>query len=140
MNSNPQPTKRRILMVADASADGPVLLEAIRELVRSSEAEVLVVMPARKSGLGRWTLNDDKAFGATEARLRRSLALLERAGIEANGVVGDANPLRAIADALHGFPADELVIATSAQTRSHWLGRQLHLLVAPSRHAVSPAR
>jgi hypothetical protein len=140
MNRNVQSTKRRILMVADGSAEGSVLLEAIRELVRSSEAEVLVVTPARKSVLGRWTLNDGKAFGATEARLRRCLEVLERAGIEANGVVGDADPLRALADALQGFPADELVIATHAETRSHWLGRQLHLLVAPSRRAVSTAR
>jgi hypothetical protein len=139
MNDN-HPTKRRILMVADHSAEGSVLLEAIRELVRSGEAEVLVVVPARKSRLGFWTLNDDKAIGATEDRLRRCLEVLEGAGIEANGVVGDADPLRAIADALHGFPADELVIATHAETRSHWLGRELHLLVAPSRHAVRTAR
>jgi hypothetical protein len=140
MNDTHHPTKRRILMVADHSAEGSVLLEAIRELVRSGEAEVLVVVPARKSRLGFWTLNDDKAFGATEDRLRRCLEVLEGAGIEANGLVGDADPLRAIADALHGFPADELVIATHAETRSHWLGRQLHLLVAPSRHAVRTAR
>jgi hypothetical protein len=134
------PTKRRILVVANESAEGSVLLEAIRELVRTSEAEVLVVAPERNSRLGHWTLNDDKAFGATEARLRRCLELLDRSGIEANGVVGDADPLRAIADALHGFPADELVLATRAETRSHWLGRRLHLLVDPSRHAVGTAR
>jgi hypothetical protein len=131
--------KRRILIVANESAEGSVLLEAIRELVRSSEAEVLVVAPERNSLLGRLTL-DDRALGATQARLRRCLDVLDRAGIEANGVVGDADALRAIADALHGFPADELVIAAYAETRSHWLGRQLHLLLAPSRHAVGAAR
>jgi hypothetical protein len=76
----------------------------------------------------------------TVAVLPHPLELLDRAGIEANGVVGDADPLRAIADALHDFPADELVLATRAETRSHWLGRRLHLLVDPSRHAVGTAR
>jgi hypothetical protein len=132
--------KRRILLVANESAGGWVLLEAIRELARTSEAEVLVVAPERNSRLGRLTLDDDRAPGATEARLRRCLDVLDRAGIEANGVVGDTDPLRAIADALYGFPADELEIAAHAETRSHWLGRQLHLLVAPSRHAVGAAR
>jgi hypothetical protein len=140
MDHNRHPMKRRILVVANESAEGSAVLEAIRELVRAGEAEVLVVAPERNSRLGRWTLSDEKAQGATQTRLRRCLEVLDSAGIEAHGVVGDTDPLRAIADALHGFPADELVLATQPDTRSHWLGRRVHLLVAPSRHAVGTAR
>ena len=38
-------------------------------------------------------------------------------------MVGDADPVQAAADALHVFPADELVIATHPEGRSNWLAR-----------------
>src|SRR5207253_770232 len=41
------------------------------------------------------------------------------------GEVGDADPLQAIADALHSFHADEIVVATHPEARSHWLSRNV---------------
>ena len=41
------------------------------------------------------------------------------------GVVGDSDPLLAIADALWSFPADELVLAAAQDQRAHWAGRRL---------------
>jgi hypothetical protein len=41
-------------------------------------------------------------------------------GVHANGSVGDADPLQAIADALPTFAADEIVIAAHPE-RSHGL-------------------
>jgi hypothetical protein len=98
-------TKRRILVVANGTAEGASMHEAIRDRIRGRDAEVLVVASAR---------NDGMSVGATEERLRRCLDLLGRAGIEANGVVGDPDPLQAIVDALHGFPADEVVLVDAS--------------------------
>jgi hypothetical protein len=48
-------------------------------------------------------------------------------------------------DSRHPTKRRILVVANEsaeggAETRSHWLGRRLHLLVDPSRHAVGTAR
>jgi hypothetical protein len=37
------------------------------------------------------------------------------------GVLGDADPVRAIADALVEFPAEEIVICLEEPERPHWL-------------------
>jgi hypothetical protein len=137
MHDSQQTTKRRILVFASASAEDSVLYEAIRDRVRESEAEVLVVATALDSGLGHRTSGEDEAFGEAVARLRRCLDLLGAAGIEANGLVGDGDPLQAIADVLQGFPADELVLATHAAARSAWLSRRVHVVVDPGRGANS---
>jgi hypothetical protein len=131
MNDSQQTTKRRILVVANASAEESVLHDAIRDRVRDSEAEVLVVATALDSGPSRWTSDEDEAFGEAAARLRRCLDRLDSAGIEANGLVGDGDPLQAIAGVLQGFPADELVLATHAAARSTWLSRRVHVVVDP---------
>ena len=49
--------------------------------------------------------------------------------------MGDSDPLQAIADALHFFPADEIVIATHPEERSNWLERDL-VERARSRYAL----
>ncbi len=116
---------RRVILVANETAGGAVLNTRVRERLRSRPAEVLVVAPALNTRLRHWTSDEDRARADAEARLRRCLALLQGDGVDADGVVGDADPLQAIADALHGFPADELVIATHPARSSHWLSRDV---------------
>jgi hypothetical protein len=116
---------RRVLLVANETAGGAVLNTRVRERLRAGPAEVLVVAPALNSRLRHWTSDEDQARADAEARLRRCLGLLHGDGVQADGVVGDADPLQAIADALHGFPADELVIATHPPRTSHWLSRDV---------------
>jgi GABA permease len=45
------------------------------------------------------------------------------AGVEADGEVGDGDPLQAIEDALRTFRPDELIVSTHPPGRSHWLER-----------------
>jgi hypothetical protein len=114
---------RRVILVANETAGGAVLNTRVRQRLRAGPTEVLVVAPALNSRLRHWTSDEDKARAEAEARLHHCLGLLQGDGVEADGVVGDADPLQAIADALHGFPADELVIATHPPRGSHWLSR-----------------
>ena len=116
---------RSILVIANETAGGPVLHEAIRYRARDVDADVLVVAPALNSRVRHWLSDEDGARAAAERRLEHCLLRLEQAGIPARGRVGDADPLQAIADALHLFPADELVIATHPKPRSHWLARNV---------------
>jgi hypothetical protein len=46
---------------------------------------------------------------------------LRQAGVDAKGEIGDAEPLQAMEDALRLFGADEIIISTHPEGRSHWL-------------------
>ncbi len=116
---------RSILVIANETVEGAVLREAIRYRGRNVDADVLVVAPALNSRVRHWVSDEDGARRAAEERLASCLEQLKRAGIPARGRIGDADPLQAIADALHLFPADELVIATHPEPRSHWLARNV---------------
>jgi hypothetical protein len=117
---------KKILVIANETAEGEALHEAIRARARGRSAvEVLVVAPALNSRLRHWVSDEDEARRRAGLRLGGCLARLGSAGIEANGWVGDADPLQAIADGLHAFAADEIVIATQPEGRSHWLARNL---------------
>jgi hypothetical protein len=41
--------------------------------------------------------------------------------VDAKGEIGDAEPLQAMEDALRLFGADEIIISTHPEGRSHWL-------------------
>lgn len=114
---------RRILVVANETVEGEELLAAIRTRAVGGTAEVYVVAPALNSKLRHWTSDEDGARDAARARLDRSLGRLAEAGLQAHGEVGDADPMQAIEDALRVFGADEIVISTHPEGRSHWLER-----------------
>jgi GABA permease len=48
---------------------------------------------------------------------------MRSAGLEAEGEIGDGDPLQAIEDALRTFQPDELIVSTHPLGRSHWLER-----------------
>ncbi len=87
-----------------------VALEAVMP-AEVSEAEVLVVAPALNSRLWRWLSDEDEARRRAEQLAGAFVDLLARGGVHAEGRIGDADPLLAIADALPTFPADESIIA-----------------------------
>ena len=116
---------RRILVVANESATGTVLHEALRFRARNVGGEVLVVAPAPPAGRLPRTPDDDGARREAERRLASLLERLTAAGVRARGRLGDADPIQAIADALGVFAADEIVIATHPEGRSSWLAGDL---------------
>ncbi len=119
-----QPSQR-ILVVANETVGGSVLIESLTALAASSDSEVLVLAPALNSRLAYWTSSDDGARVEAELRVAGCIALLTAAGIRATGLVGDSDPLRAVEDVLRLYPADQLVIATHPEERSNWLARDI---------------
>ncbi|HEY4348274.1 MAG TPA: universal stress protein, partial [Gaiellaceae bacterium] len=115
--------ERRILVVANETVGGEPLLEQIRQLASQGNTRVLVVTPALNSPLRHLASDEDTARAQARERLDRSLAELERNGVQASGEVGDGDPLQAIEDALRTFGADEIVISTHPEGRSNWLER-----------------
>jgi GABA permease len=114
-----------LLVVANETVEGTVLVETVRDIALSRDADVFVVAPALNSRLRHWMSDSDRAHGAAKQRLENTLARLKDAGVRAGGEVGDADPLLAIEDAIHIFPADEIVIGTHPEQRSNWLAHDL---------------
>jgi nucleotide-binding universal stress UspA family protein len=114
---------RRILVIANETVGGQRLREEIRRRSAGYDEQVLVVCPALNSPLRHWASDEDNARAQAQERLNASLATLREAGVDAKGEVGDGEPLQAMEDALRLFGADEIIISTHPEGRSHWLER-----------------
>jgi len=119
------PNHHHLLVVANETVEGTVLVETVRDIALSRDAEVLVVAPALNTRLRHWMSDSDHAEAAARQRLDNTLWRLNAAGVRADGRVGDADPLRAIEDAMRLFEADEIVIGTHPEQRSNWLAHDL---------------
>ncbi len=120
------PGEKRILVVANETVGGEKLRRCIREKTEGvDKAEILVVAPALNSPVRQWASDEDPARRQAQERLAASLARLREAGIQASGEIGDSEPLQAIEDGLRVFGADEIILSTHPEGRSHWLERGL---------------
>ena len=117
--------ERRILVIANETVGGEELLAILRQKAEGVRSRVLVVCPALNSPVRTWASDEDGARAAAQTRLDASLAQLARDGIQAEGEVGDGDPVQAIEDALRTFGADEIVISTHPEGRSNWLERDV---------------
>jgi hypothetical protein len=101
----------RALVVANETVSGAELRNGLLEQLEQPQAGVFVVAPAlTKSGL-QYTLGDvDGAIGPAEERLRQTLEELRGAGIDADGEVGDSDPMQAIQDEVLKFQPDQIVL------------------------------
>jgi hypothetical protein len=120
--SSTQPRTRRILVIANETLGGAALHETVTASAQDG-GQVLVVAPALNDRLRHWLSDSDEARRRASGRLLGCLAALESADVDAEGMIGDADPLQAALDALALFPADEIVVATHPAGRSNWLAR-----------------
>jgi hypothetical protein len=111
----------RILVIANETVGGKALTDLIREKSAGGRANVLVVAPAQPTALQHLTSDEDPSRAAAQERVDASLAKLRSMGVNAKGEIGDSHPLQAIEDALRTFGADEIIISTHPEGRSHWL-------------------
>ncbi len=117
--------ERRILVIANETVGGEELLSILRQKSEGVRERVHVVCPALNSQVRHWASDEDAARAAAQDRLGASLGRLREHGVQADGEVGDGDPLQAIEDALRTFGADEIVISTHPEGRSHWLERNV---------------
>src|SRR4051812_8536945 len=119
---SPEPQPARVLIVAHRTAATPALLEAVRERASRSPAHFTLLVPALAHGLHRVVDPEDSGGDEAGDVLELALPLLsDAAGSEVEGMIGVAEPLAAIQDAinLHGF--DELIISTLPTRVSRWM-------------------
>jgi nucleotide-binding universal stress UspA family protein len=111
----------RILVIANETIGGKALTDVIDKKSQGVRANVLVVAPALVTPLQHLTSDEDPGRAAAQKRLDASVATLRARGVDASGEVGDSQPLQAIEDAMRTFGADEIIISTHPEGRSHWL-------------------
>ncbi|MFA9272049.1 hypothetical protein LRS13_24480 [Svornostia abyssi] len=122
----------RILILAHRTAATPVLLDAVRLRAEEGACEFTLLVPNVPLALRR--MEDPEGGADSEAQMILDLALplLEDAcGQPVTGLVGDPNPLSAVADAInrHG-PYDEVILSTLPRRVSRWLRTNLPSKIA----------
>lgn len=111
---------RRVLVVADETLAVDALVEELANRCRGRRGEVLVVTPALSAQFKSPEAEVDGLSDLDERR-ERAVSAAQAAGLDARGMVGDADPNAALREALGSFAADELIVWTAAAGRSRWL-------------------
>jgi hypothetical protein len=110
----------RVLVVANQTLCGRALYSEIGQR-RRDDTELRVVVPALNSKLKHWTNEEDGARETARRRLSDILAELRGEGFDAQGDIGEDDPIQAMEDTLRLFPADEVIVSTHPPGRSNWL-------------------
>jgi hypothetical protein len=102
-----------VLVVANLTANSQHLLDALKHRAERSPIRVTLVMPAQGPGLaGR---------EAVKARLDEALEGMRAAGLEADGAIGDADPMEAVAECFDPSRHDEAIVCTLPGRSSKWI-------------------
>ena len=102
-----------VLVVANLTANSQHLLDALKVRAQRSPIRITLVMPAQGPGLG--------GREAVRARLDEALAGMRAAGLEAEGAIGDADPMEAVAECFDPARHDEAIVCTLPGRSSKWL-------------------
>ena len=109
----------KLLVIANQTVDSPELLEALQTRASRGPIEVTLVAPSRR-----------EPGDQTAQRLERAVHALAEAGIPAEGMRGDPDPMLALADVWDPRRFDEVVVATLPGAISRWLAVGLPQRVA----------
>jgi hypothetical protein len=102
-----------LLVLANETADSPALIDALRARSEQGPLRLTLLLPCRGPGL--------HAREVARPRLDAALAAWRDAGLDAEGVVGDADPVLAVSEAWDPRRFDELVVSTLPSAESRWL-------------------
>lgn len=116
---------RRVLVLANETANARELLDELRRIDREGDATYFVCVPASPVETGQAAvagpLNVREAtILAAQNRLDETLLSLRTDGLSAEGELGDFRPLRALDHAVESFRPDQIVIATRPLEDSVW--------------------
>ncbi|HEX9121997.1 MAG TPA: cyclic nucleotide-binding domain-containing protein [Actinomycetota bacterium] len=133
---------RQYLVVANQTLVGEDLLREVAARVRAGNTRFQILVPATPPAEG-WSWTETEARHLAQDRLDRTLLRLQEEGVQADGMIGDADPLLAIQDALRDQRFDEIIISTlppraSAGLRSGLVRRVGALVDMPVIHVMAP--
>jgi hypothetical protein len=125
--------KRNVLVVANVTATSDELIAELKARAAREPAAFTLVVPATPFGGGR---------EAAKGKLEEAIAQLREAGLEADGGVGNPDPLVAVTDVWDPRIFDEIIISTLPMRLSKWLHaglpeRVARITGAPVTHLIS---
>jgi hypothetical protein len=124
-------TPTRVLVVANRTAATPALLDAVRERAARGSCTFTLLVPHTSKGLHRLVDPEDQGQSEAHDTLELALPLIEQAaGGPVEGLIGDAEPLAAVQDAVNLTGFDEIIISTLPTRVSRWLKLDLPSKVA----------
>ena len=119
--SEPIDARRTILIVANETLASPTLASAVARRLAAGPVAFHVVVPATPVGTHRLTWDEDEAIAAAHDRLEAVLHRLRGLGAEAEGEIGNRDPVIAVDDAMLNRQVDEIILSTLPESRSRWL-------------------
>jgi hypothetical protein len=125
--------KKSVLVVANITAGSDDLLAALVRRAQTESASFTLIVPATPFGGGRIAAHE-----SLSAAIERML----EAGLEADGTVGDSDPIVAVTEAWDPKRYDEIIVSTLPMRFSKWLHAGLperieRLTGAPVTHVIS---
>jgi hypothetical protein len=123
-----------VLVVANRTVDSPELMDALTQRAQDGRIHVTLLAPTL------WSEREE-----AQGRMDTAIATLKAAGIEAEGMPGDADPIVAVQEAWNPGRYDEVVVSTLTEGASRWLQIDLPHRVArltdcQVRHIAVPVR
>lgn len=122
---------RSCLIVANQTLPGEALAAAIETRLAEGPMRAYVVVPLQRVG-SRFSSNEAATHTAARGRLDDVLGRLRALGVDADGEIGDSDPVQAVRDAIRGREIDEVIVSTLPRGISRWLGEDV-----PSRMSVA---
>jgi hypothetical protein len=105
------PARRRAVILVNEAIVGDELRDALVQRLRGDIDEIFVVCPAlADSGLAYMLGDVDEAIPPARERLELTLRELREAGFEANGEVGDSDPIQALSDEILKFEPEQVIV------------------------------
>ena len=112
---------KRILVVANRTADSPDLIGALRQRGDRCTAAFTLLVPAVPHGLA-WAADMKAGWSEAVGYAERAAVRIREAGLELDEViVGDPDPFAAVGDVLHARQFDEVVVSVLPMRISRWL-------------------
>jgi hypothetical protein len=121
----------RVLVVAHKTAATQPLIDAVRERAQEGPAKFTLLVPNPAHGMHKVVDPGDQGAGEVKAVLDEAVPRLsEAAGTPVESLVGDADPMAAVHDAINLQGFDEVIISTLSPRVSRWLRLDLPSKVA----------
>jgi hypothetical protein len=121
----------RVLVVAHKTAATQPLLDAVRARAQRGPATFTLLVPNPAHGLHKVVDPEDQQASEAQTVINEAIpALSDAAGSPVEGIVGDADPVAAVHDALNLRGFDEVIVSTLPVRLSRWLKLDLPSKVA----------
>ena len=115
-------TPSRVLVVEHKTTATQPLLEAVRKRAQRGSCVFTLLVPNPAPGLHKVVDPEDQTSSQAQMVLGEALPALRAAtGMSVDGIVGDADPVAAVEDAINLGGFEEVIVSTPSPRLARWL-------------------